>query len=322
MCLTMAPTALWQQNDTTQQETPMIRRILSGLAILAVAAAPALAEPTRFSVTVTGEGADVILVPGLGSSADVWTQTVEQLAPAHRVHLVQVSGFAGAEAGGNADGPVLPGLVEELAAYAETLDKPAIIGHSMGGLAAVELAAAHPDAVSRVMVVDSLPFYGLMFSAQATVAAIAPQAAGLRDQLLAMDKATYDRGQDQSLNIMAKSPEALAKVKAWSVASDKSVVARALYDVMTTDARPRLSAITKPVTVVYAYDPQMGRTGAAVTAMYIDAYAGVEKSELKRIDGGYHFIMLDQPAAFAEAVTAFLAKPANGGALKLHGRGG
>ena len=142
----------------------MIRAVLFAMALAAVFAPPAFAEPpTRFSVTVSGTGPDVILIPGLGASAATWDETVKQLSTTHRVHTLQVAGFAGFAAGPNAgDGAMLPGLVTEVAAYAADLKQPAIIGHSLGGLVALEAASQGASNVSRLLVVDALPFYGLL----------------------------------------------------------------------------------------------------------------------------------------------------------------
>ncbi len=133
--------------------------------------------PTRFSVEVRGVGPDVILIPGLGSSRDVWTAQVEQLAATHRVHLVQLAGFAGEPVAAPA-GEVVGPFVEDLAAYIEAnhIERPAIIGHSMGGLTGLILARRHPERVGELMIVDSLPFFSAMFGPQMTAAAVEPQA--------------------------------------------------------------------------------------------------------------------------------------------------
>ena len=78
--------------------------------VLAVPAAPMAAaaaafEPTRFTAEVVGTGPDVILIPGLTASKNVWRPTVAAV-PGYRYHLIQVSGFAGAPARGNAEGAV------------------------------------------------------------------------------------------------------------------------------------------------------------------------------------------------------------------------
>jgi len=46
------------------------------------------------------------------------------------------------------------------------------------------LAIQHPEDVDRLMIVDSLPFFGVFFGAKDT-AAVAPQAAAMRDSILA-----------------------------------------------------------------------------------------------------------------------------------------
>jgi pimeloyl-ACP methyl ester carboxylesterase len=50
----------------------------------------------------------------------------------------------------------------------------------------------------------------------------------------------------------------------------------------------------------------MGLPQGAVDSLYSTAYSGVAKVGLTRIDGSYHFIMLDQPEAFLREVDAFL----------------
>ena len=74
---------------------------------------------TRITVVDAGTAGkpDVVLIPGMGSSRAVWDAETKLLAPNYRLHLVQLNGFAGAPAGGNASGAILPGVVEELHAY-------------------------------------------------------------------------------------------------------------------------------------------------------------------------------------------------------------
>ena len=80
----------------------------------AVAAAPFVSD--RLSVEVVGAGPDVILIPGLASSREVWRATADRLKATHRVHLVQLAGFAG-EPWTHGDGAFIQPEVEELARY-------------------------------------------------------------------------------------------------------------------------------------------------------------------------------------------------------------
>lgn len=163
-------------------------------ALAASALIPAFAagfESDRISVTVEGEGSDVILIPGLNSSPRVWREMMRAV-PGHRYHLVQVSGFAGQARGGNVEGAVAAPVAEEIARYSAAggLKKPAVIGHSMGGTIGLMLAARHPDLPSRLMVVDMIPFLGAMFGPPGTTAdSVKPQADSLLMQMRAAEPA-------------------------------------------------------------------------------------------------------------------------------------
>ncbi|WP_299010046.1 alpha/beta hydrolase [uncultured Caulobacter sp.] len=281
--------------------------VMAILAALGVFGGPAHAAD-RMTVTVTGKGPDVVLIPGLASSAAVWDGTVQQLSASHRVHIVQVAGFAGAPIAGNAEGPVVEPLVEAVDAYikANHLKSPAVIGHSMGGFTGLLLAQRHPEDVDRLMIVDSLPFFPLLFSPTATVESIKPQAAAMRDATIAMSAEAFASQQAMGAPRYVKSTEGQALMLAWSKASSQSVVGRAMYDLLTTDARPGLGGVKAPTILLYPFDPALGAPATIIEKTYADAYADLPGVTLKRVDDSRHFIMLDQPKAFAEAVEAFL----------------
>lgn len=58
-------------------------------------------SPELFSTYIRGNGSDVLLMPGLASSSEVWSLLVGQLSARHRIHLVDVAGFAGRAAAPN-----------------------------------------------------------------------------------------------------------------------------------------------------------------------------------------------------------------------------
>lgn len=286
-----------------------MKRILALLSlILPLGAGAAHADPARFSVEVRGQGPDVILIPGLTSSAEVWRETARRLEGRYRVHLVQVAGFAGAAAAGNAEGPVVVPLAEEIVAYIadHKLDHPAVIGHSMGGFTGLLLAARHPGLVGRVMVVDALPFFSVLINPAATATGIEPQAAVLRDRVASQTDAAFAASQPGVVAGLARTDPARALALAWSLASDRGVMARATYDVMTTDLRGELAAISVPVTVVYARGPAMGFFAGIVDQVYAANYGALPGVSLRRVDGAFHYLMLDQPDLFAAEVEVFL----------------
>ena len=281
------------------------------------ASSPSAVAPTRFSVTVTGQGPDVIFIPGLSSTRDVWAASVGTLAATHRVHLVQLKGF-GEPAGANASGPVLKPFVDELAAYikASGLKAPAVVGHSMGGLAALMLAADHPGTAGKLLIVDSFPFIGPVFGA-GDVAAITPRAEQMRAMVAGQaDKVTpnFTSRADCSESLpapaapvgnMTNSGFGACMMKHGAMASDLRVVAQAMYDDMVTDMRPRLKDIAVPVTVLYPQDDRL-IPAAQADKLYAESYAGTRKLTLVRVPGSYHFIMQDQPGRFRTELERFL----------------
>lgn len=265
----------------------------------------------RFSVVVegpaSGKAPDVILIPGLASSRDVFAAEVKRLAPSYRLHRIQIAGFAGEAAGPNASGLVLGPVVEDLHRYitASRLAHVAVIGHSMGGLMGLMLADAHPEDVGKLLIVDALPFYGVVFSPDATVESLRPQAQSIHDSLLAMTDEQLAGAAPALAARMVISPDGQKMVVAGILASDRRVYANSMAEDMGTDLRPRVATIKTPVTILYPYTAAQG-TKDTVDALYKKAYSTMPNVTLTRIDDSMHFIMLDQPESFHRAVEIFL----------------
>ena len=276
------------------------------------AAAPAAVAsvPTRFSGEDSGTAGkpDVILIPGLASSHTVWDAEAKLLAPAHRLHILQVNGFAGAPAGPNSAGLILPGIVEELHQYILTRKMhPAVVGHSLGGLLTLMLADAHPEDVSKIVVVDSLPFYGMVFDPNATVESVAPQARAMHDQMIAVPDDQFAAMQPSIIKQMVKDEAGGKAVASNSVSSDRAVFANAMLEDLQTDIRPEMAKIKTPALLLYPFDATMPNADSARTdALYHGAYAAMPHVTLTRIDDSRHFVMYDQPAQLDEAIQAFL----------------
>jgi len=281
-------------------------------------AAPAAATPAvqaaaaftsdRLSVEVVGTGPDVILIPGYASSREVWRAEAERLKATHRVHLVQLAGFAG-EPWTHGDGPFVQPMADELARYIRDsrLDRPAVIGHSMGGMTGVLLAQQHPDLIGRVMSVDSLPFFSALYGPQVTAAAAQPFADQAAAGILAADEAGFRAQQTQTAIGLARDPATRTAMVEWSMTSDRHALAVAIREVMTTDLRPGLAAMTTPVWAIYAADADGGAPAALADALWGREYATLPGVRLVRVDGSRHFVMADQPERFSAAVDQFLA---------------
>src|SRR5829696_7802544 len=102
---------------------------------------------------VAGSGPPVVLVHGLSGSSRWWRRNIGALTPHRRVYVVDLIGFGASRARH-------PFALAEAAGYlAQLLDqlelaRVSLVGHSMGGLIAAELAADAPERVDRLVLVD------------------------------------------------------------------------------------------------------------------------------------------------------------------------
>ncbi len=298
----------------------MIRLSLVAAAILALSV-PAAAAPTpprlfsdsklvtgdRITVEVVGTGPDVVLIPGLASSRETWRATALRLKDRYRLHLVQVDGFAGEPAQANASGPVLVPVAEAIDAYirGQGLSPAVVVGHSLGGTITLWLAEHHPEDLRKALVVDALPFFAaVMMGPGATPERVTPMAEAMRHAPPLPPEAS-----GKMLGSLVTGANDLAMVGAWSRASDPATVQNALADDLETDLRPGLPAITTPITLLYPDNVSLGAPAGAMDGLYKGAFAPARSVKPIRIDASRHFIMLDQPAAFAAQLDAFLAGP-------------
>lgn len=290
--------------------------VLAGVALLVapsqaeIALVPTAFAPTRFTVVDAGTVGkpDVVLIPGLSSSRAVWDAEAKLLAPNYRLHLVQVDGFAGAPAGPNATGQFLAPMVEELHGYIATLSgKPVVIGHSLGGLLTLMLEDKYPADVRKAIIVDTLPFYSVLFNPAATVETVKPQADAIKGQMLAVPDDQWAAMAPMMAATLVKNPDAQKLVAAGSIASDRAVTVNAMIEDMETDMRPNLASIKVPTLVLYEHDTSLTTPDAtAYEGLVRDGYKTMPNVTLVQVDGARHFIMYDQPAKFDAAVESYL----------------
>lgn len=271
--------------------------------------AHAVFESGRFHVRVEGEGRDIILIPGLSSHPDVWAPLVERLEGDWRVHMIHIQGFAGAPAMDNIDGPVAAPVSTEIARYIreQGLEDTVVIGHSMGGTIAMMLAARDPDLVDRLVVIDMIPFMGNMFGgAAATPASVTPLADQIGAAMAASTPEQWRASATATIAGMIQTESLRAGPIEHSVTSDPGVAGRAMRELIVTDLRPELSAITAPTQVIYVAFNNPGMTPAITDGIYAASFANLDGVVLQRIDDSAHFIMFDQPAALADAINDFI----------------
>lgn len=262
----------------------------------------------RITVQTRGEGRDLILIPGLASTAAVWTGTASRLADRCRLHMVSVRGFGELAPQANSDGAIMTAVSRDIVRYIaeQRLDRPAIIGHSMGGQLGLRVASDAPRSVGRLMTVDSSPFFAALISPQATARDVEPiaQVAYQAIQFLG-DDALMSRGRQMGVELGGAS-DALFSSMGWQ-GGDRRVLAQSLYEVMTVDLRARLPVISAPVTVTYGWSANESSPRSRTDSLFRGAYARLRTpATFERIEGAEHMVMIDRPNQFIAAVNRFL----------------
>lgn len=283
------------------------------LGLATAATGDAFAAPQRFQdlqVEVVGSGRPVLMIPGLNSGADVWRDTCAALqADRVQCHLVQLPGFAGLPAA-KVDA-FLPTMRDRLLAYidANKLEQPVVMGHSLGGVLALQMAIEKPAAIERLVIVDSLPYMAAVMDPSMTVEKMRPAAAQMEAGMRAADDATFRKQSEAAAANMAHGADHIARIKEWGASSDRNTTTQAMVEMMTTDLRGELTKVKVPTLVLgawAAYKPY-GSTLESTRNIFATQFAKLEGVRIEMSQDAYHFIMWDDPTWLQAQVRGFIA---------------
>lgn len=255
-------------------------------------------------------GRPVILIPGLASGPWVWQQTIQQFKDNYTVYVVTLPGFDGRPAPSGAPFEGARAALRDLIAQRK-LDKPVLVGHSLGGTLALAVAEDLGGRIGGVVAIDGLPvFPGTenMPPEQRPQAAVNVRThmAEARPEAFADQQRQYMRG--QGVLDIGKADD----ITPLLLRSDREAVGAYVADLLALDLRPDLEKITAPVLVIapyYEYDAmQDGMSMAAKVEHYRSLLEGAPSVEVAPIAPARHFVMIDQPLALAGQLKRFLER--------------
>ena len=279
------------------------------LLALSLALVSAVAAQQPFQVKVSGHGQPMILIPGLSSSGETWDTTVAHYQDRFECHVLTVAGFAGVP---RVPAPMLDTVRDGLAAYIRDhkLDKPVIVGHSLGGFLALALAAKYPDLPGRLVIVDSYPFLAGVMDPAATAATARQMAAQMHQYMDPQTQDDYERYVKSGVGTRAMvTKEAdFDRIVGWGLKSDRTAVADGMAELFTADLRDQLAAVKMPTLVLGSWIgyKQYGATHDSTLANLRAQYAGLAGVEIRLTDTARHFIMWDDGPWMFEAMDRFL----------------
>ena len=230
--------------------------------------------PLTVHYEVAGEGPPVVLIHGLSGSGRWWAYNVPALAQRYQVFNVDLVGF------GRSRGQRL--VLREAAGWLmEWLQVAGIahahlVGHSMGGYIATEVAARAPEAVRRLVLVDAL---------------VLPMGPGLLRHALDLAQAT----RFMSLSF-------LPVLMGDALRAGPSTMWRATREVLSADLSHRLGEVQAATLVIWGekdplLHPELGRKLAEQLA----------RGRFVCVEGAGHNPMWDRPQRFNKLLLDFLA---------------
>jgi pimeloyl-ACP methyl ester carboxylesterase len=284
-------------------------------------------QPNRFAATIApaerfevdgvlveqhgkpgSRGRPLVLVPGLATGGWVWQETVRAFSPDHVVYVLTLPGFDGRPpAPANAFASARA-AVEKLLEQ-RRLDKPVIVGHSLGATLALAVAEDMPARVGGVVAIDGLPV--MPGTDTLPPAERARYAQGMKARMAGLNPSVFAAQQQGYMRTIG----VLDMGKADDIAlltgrSDPASVGQYAADVVELDLRPGLGKIQAPVLVIAPYfdadAAQQGLSADAKATYYRALMQGAPKVEVTTVAPARHFAMIDQPEQVNEAIRKYL----------------
>ncbi len=269
------------------------------------AAEPPAAPAPPIHVRVAGAGKPMILIAGLGCSDEVWRGAEARFTKDWELHMVTIAGFAGTPP---IEPPLLDSVRTALLAYIDDhqLDRPVIVGHSLGAMMALWVAGSAPGKTGPVVALDGAPYGAALADPAATPDKTRPRAEALRARASAV---ADDQRRAQARFMfapMVTDPKDLDWLLGFVAKSDAATIGQAMYELMTTDARPQAAAITSPVLLMVAGDHFDGEDDVDLSP-WQEQLAAIADHAVVVVPKAKHFVMIDEPDFVYDEMSRFLA---------------
>jgi len=260
-------------------------------------------EGVRLYYEEQGGGAPLLLIMGLGGDLRLWSNQIAALAPHYRVIAFDNRGS------GKSNVPPGPYSIAEMADDALAVldhvgvERAHVLGWSMGGMIAQELAAAHPERVHRLVLLStvarSYPWLATWFGWAAQARERGMDTTGMALWLMPWFYTTAFLSQGEkvqaALDAAAADPDVItAEGYAAQAAACRAYVKTASLD--------RLAAITAMTLV------RVGADDVLTPAEYAwEIGERIANARVAVLAGGGHGIPLERPDAVDNAVLDFLS---------------
>ncbi len=255
------------------------------------------------SASETGSGPPVILLHGLFGAGKNLGALARGLSKGFRVISLDMRNHGASPHAAAMDFPAQAADVAETMAHLG-IGHAAILGHSMGGKAAMRLALDQPNRVDALVAMDVAPIaYRHDFTPQLEGMRNIPLVAGLTRQQA--DAAMASAVADPSLRAFLLNNLLLGETPRWRLGLEE--IAAAMPDILgwaeAPDAERRAPAYDKPALFLHgALSDYVDAAGRAAIA------ARFPLAEIVAVPETSHWLHAERPEAVLQAVEAFLRR--------------
>ncbi|SFN57121.1 Pimeloyl-ACP methyl ester carboxylesterase [Chryseobacterium oleae] len=253
-----------------------------------------------FEVKKTGTGKQtIIFIPGFASSGEVWNETVSKFDSKFSCYVLTMKGFSGVPPLADAS---FKDWEKEIAAYIKDLkiDKPIIIGHSMGAGLAMALAADYPELIAKIAVVDTLPCLAALSDPNFT-SKENNDCTSTINSLKGMSDEQFKQMQTATIPRLVADPAMQETVIGWSMKSDRTTFAKMYCDFSNTDLREKIKTIQCPSLILL--ESYFINFKPAIE----NQYKNLKNADMRYASKGLHFIMYDDKEWYFEQLNHFLS---------------
>ena len=252
-----------------------------------------------FEVLKTGKGKQaIIFLPGFASSGDVWNETKSNFEKEFTCYTFTMAGFAGVKPQPNAS---FKNWETEIVDYikANKIEKPIIIGHSMGGGLALAIASDYPELISKIVVVEALPCLAALrdpsFKSQEN-----NDCSSMLNQIGSMSEEEFLQMQKRNMAMLLADASKQDEVISWSMKSDRKTFGEMYCDFSNTDLREKITSIKCPSLILLEF-------GFSNYKEPIEAqYKNLKTASFQYSNKGLHFIMYDDKEWYLAQLNNFI----------------
>lgn len=254
-----------------------------------------------FDIKISGQGKQsIIFIPGFASSGEVWNETKSTYEKDFTCYTLTMAGFAGVKPQANA---TFENWETSIASYIKEnkIDKPIIIGHSMGGGLALAIASDYPDLIDKIIVVDALPCL-MALTNPSFKSKENNDCSNAVNQITSMSDSQFYQMQKQSIPQLLADTTMQETVVNWSMKSDRNTFAEMYCDFSNTDLREKIRNIKcHSLILLESYF-------ANVKPAVEEQYKNLKSANLQYASKGLHFIMYDDKEWYFTQINNFLAQ--------------